>query len=58
MLISNMFIHCKVKGKNFFTEKATNSKLQQLTEQESCVMNLDQPKMKCEYIKAGLGIRV
>ena len=33
MLISNMFIHCKVKGKNFFTRKATSSKLQQLTEQ-------------------------
>ena len=65
MLISNVFINCIVKGKNFLTRKqlrvSSNSeqKLIDLNQKERrpypLLTTLD---LKCEYIKAGLGIKV
>ena len=62
MLISNVFINCKVKGKNFFTRKQL--KVSSNSEQRTGVLCNDLTliftsiALKCEYIKAGLGIKV
>ena len=62
MLISNVFIKCNVKGKHFFTRKqlkaSSNSEKRTRVLCSDLTLLFTSIALKCEYIKAGLGIKV
>ena len=61
MLISNVFINCKVKGKNFFTckqLKVSSNSYRTGVLGSDLTLIFTSIALKCEYIKAGPGIKV